>query len=218
MRGEDNSLWLSRPERRLLKFALDTFGEQLSRFLLSGLGEEEQGRTWMFTVTFTDSAGMSRSRELRIEADDLPDTMTLLPRRREPLVMLALLHLMLARQPFSSSLFYEQEEVLELLEWEDTPDSRRSVDEAVGRYVDLSYRWSLGAEELAEKKLSHHRGWARFVTGCGYREVEEGAGGRMRRVSNRVEFADEFVGELMSRSVFGVDWDQIISLERTSLT
>jgi hypothetical protein len=218
IRGEDNSLWLSRPERRLLKFALDAFGEQLSRFLLSGLGEEGRRRAWLFAVTFTDGGGVSRRRDIRVEADDFPDVVTSLPGRREPLVMLALLRLLMDRQPFSPGLSYDQAEVLGLLGWEDSPDTRLSIDEAVGRYVDLSYRWSPGAEELAEQRLSHYRAWARFVTGCGYRDAGEGPGGRMMRASNRVEFSSEFVGELANRSVFGVDWNKVISLSRATST
>lgn len=104
---------------------------------------------------------------------------------------------------------------MELLGWADTPDYRLSIDEAVGRYVDLSYRWSLGAEELAEQHFAHYRGWARFISGCGYRDAEEEASGQMRRVSNRVDFADESINELMRRSLFGVDWNSVSSLERT---
>lgn len=201
----------------MLKFALEKFGERLSQFLLSGLGEEEQARTWLFTVTFTDNGGVSRRRDLRVEADDLPDVVTLLPQRREPLVMLALICLLMGSQPVSSSLFYDQRAVLELLGWDDSPTSRLSIDEAVGRYVDMSYRWSLSADEQAEQHLSRYSGWARFVTGYGYRDVEEEAGGQIQRVANRVDFAVEFINELMSRSLFGLDWNTVVSLERASV-
>lgn len=82
--------------------------------------------------------------------------------------------------------------------------------------MDLSYRWSLGREELAEGNLSHYRGWARLVSGCGYRDAAEEVGGRVKRVSNRVQFASESINELMSRSLFGVEWNSVSSLERTS--
>lgn len=210
------ALLLSQPERRLLKFALENFGERLTQFLLSGLGEEEQVQIWIFTVTFFDYEGMSRCRDLRVEADALPDIVTILPQRHEPLVMLALLRLLLSRQPFSSSLFYDQAEVLELLGWEDTSVSRLSIDEAVGHYMDISYQWPLGVEKQTEQWLSSHRSRARLITGCGYRDVEEGASGRMQRVGSRVDFAAEFINELMSRTLFGVDWSTVVSLERTS--
>ncbi len=199
----------------MLKFALEKFGERLSQFLLSGLGEEAPERTWLFTIMFTDNVGVSRRRDLQVEADNLPDIVTLLPRWREPLVILALLRLLMDRQPFSSSLLYDQAEVLELLGWEDTPTKRFSIDDAVERYVDMSYRWSLSAEELAEQHFSRHRGWTRFVTGCGYRDVEEEAGGRIRRVANRVDFAAECINELISQSLFGVNWNKVITFERT---
>jgi hypothetical protein len=214
VRGEGGSLWPSRRERWLLKFALDTFGEPLSQFLISGLGEEEGGRIWLFTIAFTDHRDTICRRDLRVEADELPDVVTLLPRRREPLVMLALLNLLMGRKPFSSSVFYDQEEVLELLEWKDTPASRLSLDETVKRYADISYRWALSGKELAQKNLSRWQGWSRFVSGYGYRDVEEEEGGRRRRVANRVDFAAEFINELTSRSLFGVNWNNVSSFNR----
>lgn len=216
IRGEGGSLWPSSGERRMLKFALDAFGESLSRFLLSGLGEEEESRVWLFTVTFTDNRGVGYRREIRVEAEDNPDVIPLLPRRREPLVMLSLLWLLMGRQPFSPSMFYNQEEVLTLLGWEDNSSFRLSIDETVERYADLSYRWTLSKEELAEKYISQWQGLARFVSGYSYRDVEEEEGMGRRRVTNRIDFAAEFISELMSRSLFGVDWNNVSSLERVS--
>ena len=91
VRGEGGALWPSVQERLLLKFALDNFGEALSQLLLAGLGEEEEVRNWLFTITFADKQDVVRHREIRVEADDHPDVATLLPRQREPLVILALL-------------------------------------------------------------------------------------------------------------------------------
>jgi hypothetical protein len=216
VRGEGGSLWPSRRERLLLKFALDTFGEPLSQFLISGLGEEEGGRIWLFTVAFTDHRDTICRRDLRVEADELPDVVTLLPRRREPLVMLALLRLLMSRKPFSSSMFYDQEEVLGLLEWKDTFDSRLSIDETVERYADISYRWALSGKELAEKNLSRCQGCSRFVSGYGYRDAEEEGDVRRSRVTNRVNFAAEFISELTNRSLFGVDWNNVSSFNRVS--
>lgn len=216
IRGEGGSLWLSRRERRLLKFAIDAFGEPLSRFLVSGLGEKESGRIWLFKVTFTDKSDAIRRRDIRLEADELPDVVTLLPCQREPLVMLAFLCLLMGRKPFSSHMAYDQVEVLELLGWENTPESRLSIDEAVERYADMSYRWSLSKEELAEKNLSRGRGWARFVSGYGYRDVEEEESGHIKRIANRIDFSAEFVSELTSRSLFDVNWNSISSFDRVS--
>lgn len=211
--------WLSRPERRLLKFAINTFGPSLSSFLLAGVGEEDQGaRSWHFSVTFDDDGGASRRREIRVEADDLPDVVTSLPSRKEPLVLMALLWLLMRdHKAFATRLSYDRNEVLRLLGWDETPESLHAVDEAVDRYVDLNYRWSLSAEELSERNLNKFRGWTRFVTGCGYRD-EDDDNGPMRRVSTYISFSVEFIRELTGRSVFDVRWDSVREMARTTTT
>src|ERR1700760_3760646 len=86
---------LSRSERRLLEFALDLFGEPLSKFLLSGIGEEAEAQVWLFKVSFGAGSGAAHPREIRVEPDDIPGEPRVLPSRREPLVMLALLRLLI---------------------------------------------------------------------------------------------------------------------------
>lgn len=203
---------LSGPERRLLKFALDLFGEPLSQFLLSGLGEEAEARVWLFTVTFADERGTARSRGIRVEPDDIPGAPCVLPRQREPLVMLALLRLLIEnRRRSSPALTYGQEEVLRLLGWEDTEEGRSAIDEAVKRYARLSYSWGLSGEELAERRLSFYDAEARFVSGYGFYDEEDG---EYKRVANRVDLASEFVEELMRRRVFNLDWNKVSRITR----
>jgi len=204
---------LSGRERRLLKFALDVFGEPLSQFLLSGLGEEAEARVWLFTVTLTDERGTARSRRIRVEPDDIPGTPCMLPRRREPLVMLALLRLLIgSRRRSSPALSYGQEEALRLLGWEDTEESRSAIDEAVKRYARLSYSWGLSGEELGERRLSFYDAEARFVSGYGFYDEEED--GEYKRVANRADFASEFIEELMRRTIFNLDWNKVSGITR----
>lgn len=214
LRREGPGPWLTGPERRLVKFAVDTFGAPLTDFLLAGLGEkDEAGKTWLFSVTFDDDRGVSRRREIRVEAPDLPDA-SLLPSGKDPLVLTALLRLLLAMRAPLSRLSYRQEEVLRLLGWEETGEALRAVDTVVEQYADLGYRWALSAEELAERNLARFRGWASFVTGCGHRDAEDAGGGPVRRESSYVQFSEEFVRELISRSVFHVKWDNVREMTR----
>jgi hypothetical protein len=164
LRCEGPGPWLSRPERRLLKFAIDTFGVPLSGFLLAGLGEEEEeARSWLFSVTFEDNGGVLRRRDIRVEADERPDVVTSLPGRREPLVLIALLWLLMREHKSPVSRFsYGREEVLRVLGWDETPELLSAVDEAVNRYVNLTYTWTLSAEELSERNLNKYRGWTRL--------------------------------------------------------
>lgn len=204
---------LSVSERRLLEFALDLFGEPLSRFLLSGTGEESEARAWLFTVAFADERGAERSREVKVEPDDIPGEPRVLPGRREPLVILALLRLLIeARRPSAHTLSYSQEEVLNLLGWEDAEATRSAIDRAVERYARLSYGWGLGGEELAERRLSFYDAEGRFVSGYGRYNAEED--GEYKRVANNVNFSSVFVEGLTSRTSFGVDWNRVSEITR----
>jgi hypothetical protein len=203
---------LSRKERLLLRFALGRFGEPLSRFLLSGIGEEAEAQMWIFSVSFDDARGVVRSRIIRVEPDDIPGESRVLPGRREPLVMLALLRLLIEAHGSSPTLSYNQEQVLNLLGWENDETARSAIDQAVKRYARLAYRWVPGAEELAERKLSFYEAEGRFVSGYGFYGAEEG--GEHKRMASRVDFASEFVEELLRRAVFNVDWNRVGGISR----
>jgi hypothetical protein len=213
IRGEGSALTLLAGEKMLLGFALDIFGESLSQLLLAGLDEETETRSWLFTVTFEDERGMARRREIKLEADDRPDVVTLLPRQREPLVILALLRLLIEdRQRSSSTLSYQQEKVLQLLGWEDTVAARSAIDEAVERYARLSYKWELSGEELVERNLAFYDAEGRFVSGYGHDNAEED--GEFKRVANAVDFSSVFVEGLMRGTLFNVDWNRVRGLSR----
>lgn len=209
----EGNFTLSGAEHRLLEFALGHLGEPLSQFLLAGLGEDSVMAGWAFTVTFADGRGVRRSREVQVRADYRPDLAPSVPQHKEPLVALALLWLLVVDRKLPlSSLSYSHEEVLGLLGWEDTQESRLKIDEAVRRYFTLLYGWELGEQELAESNLSFFHGEARFISGYGYQSVEED--GEVRRTANEVNFDEEFVKELIGRSLFGIDWDGVSSVER----
>lgn len=216
VQGEGGVL-LSARERMLLEYALDLFGDPLSQFLLSGIGEEAEERAWRFTVTFGDERGAAHSREISVEPDDFPHVINILPRRREPLVILALLHLLIEDHKLSSSsISYKLEKVLHLLGWEDTEETRLAIDEAVERYVRLSYRWGLNHKELTERKLSFYKGESRFISG--YRRYEAEEGEEVIRMANKVEFCLEFVEGLTRRAIFNVDWNSATGLTREVLS
>jgi hypothetical protein len=213
IRGEGGALSLSAGERMLLEFALDTFGEPLSQFILAGLGEEAEARSWLFTITFDDERGVGRRRKIKLEPDERPDVITLLPRQREPLVILALLCLLIEDpQRSSSTLSYKQEEVLHLLGWQNTVDACSAIDEAVERYARLSYSWGLSREELTERNLSFYDAEGRFVSSYGHYNGEES--GAYKRVSDTVEFSSVFVEGLTRRTLFNVDWDGVSDVNR----
>jgi hypothetical protein len=213
VRGRGGPLWLNRQERWLLKFALKRFGEPLSRFLLTGLGDGETPRRRIFTVAFDDKQGARYERQISVTAEErVEGLLPCLPRGREPLAILAFLHLLIERRKLSSfALKYEQEEVLRLLGWDDTGEARQSLDDVVGRYFCLDYRWELSRKEMDAQGLAFYNAASRLVSESGSDMVWEG--GRLKRVRCEVAFSDVFVTELLRRSLFGVNWDGVHKVE-----
>lgn len=203
---------LSASEQRILDFAHEQFGEPLTRFLLAGLGEDGTAQSWLFTIQFT-SDGATLRREIQVSAGEQPDGLGRLPQRREPLVILALLRLLVLRNQISSaSLSYKMEEVLEILGWKDTIRSRRLIDEAVERYSSLMYRWAMGVDELALRRLSFYNSTECFVSGFSRLDEEGKHGNDAMRVINRIDFNKEFVETLTQRTLFEIDWDYVQSV------
>lgn len=208
---------LSDSEHQLLEFALDLFGESLSRVLLSGIGEETEAQVWLFTVSFAHGQSAARDREIRVEPDDILGEPRILPGRREPLVILALLRLLIEDHKISTyTLSYSQEHVLNLLGWEDAAASRSAIDRAVKRYASLSYSWGLSRDELAERKLTFYDAQGRFISGYGHYSAEED--GEYKRVANNVDFSSVFVEGLTSRTGFGIDWNRVIEITREAVS
>lgn len=213
VRGRGGPLWPNRQEWQLLKFALERFGEPLSRFLLTGLGEDKTPRRRLFTIAFDDKQGARYERRVSVTAEERAEgLLPCLPRGREPLALLAFLHLLIERRKLSSfALEYEQGEVLRLLGWEGTEESQQSLDDVVGRYFCLDYRWELSREELAAQGLAFYNAASRLVSESGSDMVWEGS--RLRRVRCEVAFSDVFVTELLGRALFGVNWNAVRNIE-----
>jgi hypothetical protein len=106
---------------------------------------------------------------------------------------------------------YRQEEVLGMLGWNVTEETREELDEAVRRYDSLHYEWALSKDELAVEGLDFYEGQARVISGYAYENAE--AEGEMHRVLSEVRYAEEFVRELIGRSLFGVNWDDVGSMK-----
>lgn len=217
VRGQGGPLWLNRSERHLLKFSLDRFGEPLSRFLLTGLGEEEAPRRRCFTVAFADRQDTRYKRRIRVTAEErTTDLLPCLPHGREPLVMLAFLYLLVESRRLSSfTLKYEHEELLRLLGWEGTAEVRQSLDDTAARYFCLDYEWEFSREELAAQGLRFYKGAASFVSGYGSETIEEN--GEKEWTESELTFAKEFVTELLGRSLFGVNWGGVISMRHNDI-
>lgn len=210
-------LELSKDERKLVEFAHEEFGEFITQFLLAGLGEETAGRRWQFAVTYASGDGIPLERYVEVILNESADGPALFPRRRDPLVLLALLQLLISGGgPSQSDLTYSQGDVLRLLGWEDALEARREIDEAVERYSLMTFRWTMDKEELGRNDLSQYTAREGLISE--YEIVDEERQDRqMTRVLNRVILSPQFLAHLRGRSLFGIEWNEVRSVTLTPL-
>jgi hypothetical protein len=195
----------SAPEQRLVDFAREQFGEHLSQFLLAGLGKEEVGQRGRFTITYASRPSVLK-RQVEVITYEPADGSSYLPRGRNPLVLLALLHLLMSSDHGSlNTLRFQQEEVLSILGWKDTRKARREVDEAIERYFKLTYLWKLNKSELVDARLNFFTANEAMLSGYESIDTDDGK-------SLRVVFNEYFIEQLLSRSLFGIDWSKVRSV------
>jgi hypothetical protein len=206
-------LQLSGRELLLLRFALDTFGEQLSRFLLAGLGAEATAPRWQFTVAYNDAPSGPYEFRVNVITHEPSDSSSLLPRRRDPLALIALLRLLpLSREESTTCLVYDHNDVLELLGWDDSEETRRQIDDAISRYCLLTYLAKAKGAELERLNLDSYKIMERPISSLSTVD-EEGEGGTLKRISNRVTFSEFVINGLTRRSLLGIDWDRVRSIK-----
>lgn len=205
---------LSAPEQRLLDFSRERFGEQLSQFMLAGLGEEPTEQRWRFTITYAGDENAVLKRRVEVITHEPLDGSSCLPRGRDPLVLAALLRLLLeVNQRSPNTLSYEQGELLRLLGWKDTWKAGGEMEEAVRRYFMLTYKWKMNKRELARQKLNFYTSDESLISETNTLS-EEDAGGRMKLLTSRIVFNERFIEHLRSQSLFGIDWSNVRSISR----
>jgi hypothetical protein len=197
---------LTSPEQRLLDFAREQFGEHLRQFLLAGLGEENLGQRGHFIITYNGDENAVLKRHVEFITYEPANGSSFLPRGRHPLILIALLYLLVnGNQGSPNTLRYELTDVLSLLGWKNTKKARREIDEAEGRYFKLTYQWKMNDNELVEAKLNSFTANEAMLSEYESIDTDDGK-------STRLVFNDYFIEQLLSRSLFGIDWNNIRSV------
>lgn len=205
-------LELSISEQQLVEFAREAFGEFITRFLLAGLAEEDVGRRWLFTIAFDNDVRADLNRRVQVITHEPSDGSSWLPRGRDPLVLLALLQL-LTRVGESSNqgLLYDQEDILKILGWADTPETRHEIDQAVKRYFLITFKWEMSSTELVCASLTHYTAMENIFSESETINLEL-EDGRTKGTMNRIVFNSHFIGHLKRRSLFDLDWSRVTSV------
>lgn len=121
-------------EHDLFDNARRVLGANLLEFLLCGLGEPHQPHR-LYSARSIRAHGPGLTFQLEVVSDSADG----LPGGRDPLVMAALLHLLWTSGEGHDEVVFRDELLLERLAWPDTPESRRSIGEAVERYYCTAY-------------------------------------------------------------------------------
>lgn len=196
-------------ERQLVEFTREAFGEFITRFLLAGLGQGEDGRKWLFTITFGNDVRAKLKRRVQVITFEPPDGSSCLPRGRDPLVLLALLQLLTrAGEGAEQGLICGQEDILKLLGWTDTPEARHEIDQAVERYFLMMFKWGMSRSELADAGLASYTALENIISESETID-QEGEDGQTGQTVNRVVFNSNFIGHLERRSLFDLDWSRV---------
>jgi hypothetical protein len=123
----------SEAEHDLLDTARRVLGDNLFEFLFAGLGEPHHPRRH-YTATSIRAHGP----ELTYQLEVVGETKKGLPGGRDPVVMAALLHLLLTGGKRRDEVVYTDGELLGVLSWPDTRESRRSMNTSIERYYDAA--------------------------------------------------------------------------------
>lgn len=190
-------------ERQLVSFMQETYGELLSLFLLSGLGEDGFDGLSYFTVCELGPGEMIDRRRLAVTSDGD----TFLPHGRDPLVLAALLKL-LQGSGSTHVVRCRPSDLTGLLGWEDIASGGQAVTRAMERYYAVSLAVLADSGELyfGESPVLALR--QRILVEHG---TAGGESGEEFYVS--AAFNPDFVDRLRRKALLGIDWSRVVAVE-----
>lgn len=201
---------ITEAEEDLLDFAQQVLGGNLYTLLLSDLDAQHCPRR-RFTAQSIREHGPGLTYQLEVVSESGEGV----PSGRDPVVMAALLHLLWTRERGRDEVVFRDEELLGLLSWPDTRQSRLAVETAVERYYNTSYhrtsRESLG-EGRGERVSSQVQ---KLVTGYDTTlELREGPPKEIRK-STVLYFTTKLVEEVSGTGKYflGIDFERLRPLQ-----
>jgi hypothetical protein len=192
-------------ERRLVALMQERYGEMLSLFLLSGLGEDGKAGARYFTVCEVDWDGNIIRRRLVLSPDS-EDSM--LPHGRDPLVFAAILKLLRERGQ-ANKVSFRLADLTAALGWDAAADSAEAVAGAIGRYygATLAALPQRGELDIVESPPPG-RGSRILIE----RETRVTEGESVKKSYFGVAFHLEFSLWLRHRLLLGIDWKRVAAI------
>lgn len=210
----DSSSTLTEAERSTLEEAHRLLGDNLTAFLLSGVGETDVTHRRSFSAQSIPSHG----EEITYQLEMINDSAQGLPIGRDPLVLASLLDLLWERQPLDSTILFHESDILEKLQWPQSDESRRLIKLALERYLLTAY-CLIDSTTTDEDCLGRrYAGVGRLLIG-----YESTAILQSRKISKqpramRVQFLPALIHDVISerKSFLGVDFQRFRNLRQNS--
>jgi hypothetical protein len=196
--------------RRLAEYLERHCGPHLSALLLAG-GERQAGGR-MFSVT--SRGEWDETQEKYIEFGRLGLSADL-PRGQDPLILVALIKLLFERGEVTEeacTLTVDHTALLKLVGVKDSLEARRRLREALERYENLRFVEVIYRQSKKGPKKSGRGNLNRVLTYQAAETVTGGKAGWGTRLRVAVEFDYSFIDELRRGTLFGVDWQRVISI------
>jgi hypothetical protein len=197
-------------EQDLLDTARRMLGGNLFEFLLSGLGQPHHPRR-RYAAKSIRAHGPGLVYQLEVVSESEKG----LPGRRDSLVMAALLHLLWTGDRGRDEVVFRDEELLGILSWPGTPESRSDVELAVERYYCAAYRRTSreplrpdGGERLSSQVQKLVPGYDTTL------EMRQGPPKEIRK-STIVHFTTKFIEEVSDAEKYflGIDFERLERLQ-----
>ena len=198
----------TRAEKRLVAHLKEQFGEHLSALLLSGY-ETKQWVHWRgLVISTTDRVGTQEEHSVVL----ITEGASFLPHGPDPIVLAAHLR-MLSERGVAGRLSYDLFEMLEALGLVDPVQGLKAIEGALYRYYRLSYA-AVGRRR--HPMAPHAKGVTaerRILTSYDFEHEPVRGRGDHPTLQTVVEFSQHFLDQLSQRTLLGIDWDLVHSVE-----
>jgi len=210
----DTSGNLTEAERSTLEEVHRLLGDNLTAFLLSGLGETDIAHRRTFSAQSITSHGEETTYQLEMINDSIQG----LPIERDPLVLASLLDLLWERQPLDSTILFQESDILKKLQWPQSNESGRAIKMALERYLLTAYCLTDPASNEDDCLGGRYAGIGRLLIGYESTTILQS-----RKISNqpramRVQFLPALIHDVISerKSFLGVDFQRFRNLRQNS--
>jgi hypothetical protein len=211
----DSNFNLTNTERAAMETARQLLGDNLSDFLLSGLGETQLTHRRAFTAQTISPHVDARTYQFEMVSESKQG----LPIGRDLLVLAALLDLLCERQPLDSTILFHESDLLQKLQWSEKIDSKRLVKQALARYALTAYCLLDSTATIGEYSYVRYASIGRLLIGYETTATLLSRKNIEQPPLMRVQFLPALIHDVISerKSFLGIEFQRLGKMVRSTL-